>query len=110
MRDARALVEKVRIARRPCAVNFPYRMLPPLRALRAWLSEHTARHLVITVRNHFVPTDALEPRTWVGRSADLEKSPAVEPDLATVEEAATVQRILSAAMASEDDGRRIPLG
>ncbi|MCY1082498.1 Gfo/Idh/MocA family protein [Archangium lansingense] len=69
--DAEALVEKVRRAKRPCAVNFPYRMLPPLRVLRAWLMEHRAHHLVITVRNHFVPKEALEPGAYVGRSADF---------------------------------------
>ncbi|HYO56109.1 Gfo/Idh/MocA family oxidoreductase [Archangium sp.] len=69
--DAGVLVEKARAAKRPCAVNFPYRMLPPLRALRAWLSQRAAHHLVITVRNHFVPTDALEPGAYVGRSADF---------------------------------------
>jgi predicted dehydrogenase len=69
--DAEALVEKTRSAKRPCAVNFPYRMLPPLRALRAWLSERRAHHLVVTVRNHFVPTAALEPGAYVGHSADF---------------------------------------
>jgi myo-inositol 2-dehydrogenase / D-chiro-inositol 1-dehydrogenase len=69
--DAGALVEKARSATRTCAVNFPYRMLPPLRALRAWLMEHRAHHLVITVRNHFVPTEVLEPGAYVGRSADF---------------------------------------
>lgn len=69
--DAEALVEKARRARRPCAVNFPYRMLPPLRALRAWLTEHRAHHLVLTMRNSFVPTEVLEPGAWVGRSADF---------------------------------------
>jgi predicted dehydrogenase len=69
--DAGALLEKARGARRPCAVNFPYRMLPPLRALRAWLSEHAAHHLVITVRTSFVPTEVVEPGAYVGRSADF---------------------------------------
>ncbi|WPB78119.1 Gfo/Idh/MocA family oxidoreductase [Archangium violaceum] len=69
--DAAALVERARHAKRPCVVNFPYRMLPPLRALRAWLREHRAHHLVITVRNSFVPTKALEPGARVGRSADF---------------------------------------
>ncbi len=69
--EARALVEKARTAKRPFVVNFPYRMLPPLQVLRAWLSEHPVHHLVITVRNHFVPTDALEPGAYVGRSADF---------------------------------------
>ncbi|QRK13521.1 Gfo/Idh/MocA family oxidoreductase [Archangium violaceum] len=69
--DAEALVEKTRRAKRPCVVNFPYRMLPPLRALRAWLSEHAAHHLVLTMRNNFVPTDAREPGAWQGHSADF---------------------------------------
>ncbi|HYO71085.1 MAG TPA: Gfo/Idh/MocA family oxidoreductase [Archangium sp.] len=69
--DAAALVERARHAKRPCAVNFPYRMLPPLRALRAWLMERRMRHLVLTVRNSFVPTEALEPGACVGRSADF---------------------------------------
>ena len=68
--EARALVVRARAAARPCAVNFPYRMLPPLRALRAWLSEHPAHHLVLTMRNSFVPREADEPGAWVGRSAD----------------------------------------
>jgi predicted dehydrogenase len=69
--DAEALVERARRAKRPCAVNFPYRMLPPLRALRAWLMERRAHHLVLTVRNGFVPMEALEPGACVGRSADF---------------------------------------
>ncbi|MFP2934111.1 Gfo/Idh/MocA family protein, partial [Pyxidicoccus sp. 3LG] len=35
--DARALT--ARASPRPGAVNFPYRMLPPLRALKAWLAQ-----------------------------------------------------------------------
>jgi predicted dehydrogenase len=69
--DARALVEKARTAKRPCAVNFPYRMLPPLRALRSWLSQHPVHHLVLTLRNSFVPTEVTEPGAPVGRSADF---------------------------------------
>jgi predicted dehydrogenase len=42
--------------------------------------------------------------------AMLRAPPEVGAELATVEEAATVQRILSAAMASEDTGRRVLLG
>jgi hypothetical protein len=34
----------------------------------------------------------------------------VDAELATVEEAATVQRLLSAAIESEDSGRRVLLG
>jgi myo-inositol 2-dehydrogenase / D-chiro-inositol 1-dehydrogenase len=37
------------------------------------------------------------------------QTPAPDVELATVEEAATVQRILAAAMASEDDGCRVLL-
>jgi predicted dehydrogenase len=39
----------------------------------------------------------------------LGRPPRVDAELATVEEAATVQRLLSAAMASEDEGRRVLL-
>ncbi|WP_257451017.1 Gfo/Idh/MocA family protein [Archangium lipolyticum] len=69
--DAWALVEKARKAKLPCAVNFPYRMLPPLRALRSWLSEHPVHHLVLTVRNCFVPTEVTQPGAYVGLSADF---------------------------------------
>jgi predicted dehydrogenase len=41
--EAQAMVERARASGRLCAVNFPYRMLPPLRALRAWLAGRTVR-------------------------------------------------------------------
>jgi predicted dehydrogenase len=71
LEEARALLERVRTATRPCAVNFPYRMLPPLQALRAWLAGRPAHHLVVTVRNGFVPREVVEPGAYVGRSADF---------------------------------------
>jgi myo-inositol 2-dehydrogenase/D-chiro-inositol 1-dehydrogenase len=51
-------------------VNFPYRMLPPLRALRAWLGEHRLRHLIVTLRNGFVRMGGEGPGPFVGKSAD----------------------------------------
>ena len=69
--DAEALVEKTRRAVRPCAVNFPYRMLPPLRALRTWLSERPVRHVVVTLRTSFVPTAGVTSGAMVGGSADF---------------------------------------
>jgi predicted dehydrogenase len=71
LEEARALVERVRRATRPCAVNFPYRMLPPLQALRGWLSERPVHHLVVTLRNSFVPREVVEPGAPQGRSADF---------------------------------------
>lgn len=66
--EAQALVGRVREAGRLCAVNFPYRMLPPLRALRRWLEGRQPRHLVVTVRNGFVPQHGRAG--YVGHSAD----------------------------------------
>ncbi len=68
--EALALVARARSASRPCAVNFPYRMLPPLRALKAWLSKRPLRHLVVTLRNSFVQMAGEGPGPFVGTSAD----------------------------------------
>jgi myo-inositol 2-dehydrogenase / D-chiro-inositol 1-dehydrogenase len=68
--EALALVERARTSRRPCAVNFPYRMLPPLWALRAWLAERPLRQLVVTLRNGFVRMGGEGPGPLVGASAD----------------------------------------
>lgn len=69
--DALALVARARASSRPCAVNFPYRMLPPLRALKSWLPHRPLRHLVVTLRNSFVRVEAEGPGgPFVGDSAD----------------------------------------
>ncbi|MDY7227683.1 Gfo/Idh/MocA family protein [Hyalangium rubrum] len=68
--DALALVARARVASRPCAVNFPYRMLPPLRTLKAWLLERPLHQLVVTMRNSFVPREAAGPDPFTGASAD----------------------------------------
>lgn len=51
--DAIALVDAARASRVTCATNFPYRMLPPLSALRRWLDARRPRNVVVTVRNGF---------------------------------------------------------
>jgi myo-inositol 2-dehydrogenase/D-chiro-inositol 1-dehydrogenase len=68
--EALALVERARTSSKPCAVNFPYRMLPPLRALRAWISERPLRHLVVTLRNGFVRMGGAGPDPFFGASGD----------------------------------------
>lgn len=56
-----------------CAVSFPYRMLPPLVALRRCLLDRPAvRHLAVTLRSGFIPwtrEDVAEPR--LGASGDF---------------------------------------
>ncbi|MFO0747147.1 MAG: Gfo/Idh/MocA family oxidoreductase [Myxococcota bacterium] len=42
----------------PSAVNFPYRMLPTLGALRRWLEGRAPREIVVTIRNGTVSSDA----------------------------------------------------
>ena len=69
-KEAQALVARVRASRRVCAVNFPYRQLPPLRALRDWLTGRRLEHLVVTVRNGFVPRRAEDTQGYTGTSAD----------------------------------------
>ncbi len=66
--EALALMALARETHCLCAVNFPYRMLPPLRALKVWLRERSVRHFVITVRSSFVPTEG--DGSFVGSSAD----------------------------------------
>ncbi|HEX8705737.1 MAG TPA: Gfo/Idh/MocA family oxidoreductase [Myxococcaceae bacterium] len=68
--EALALVARARASSRPCAVNFPYRMLPPLRALKGWLVHQPLRHLVVTLRNSFVHVEGDGPGPFVGASAD----------------------------------------
>ncbi|MDC0713033.1 Gfo/Idh/MocA family oxidoreductase [Stigmatella sp. ncwal1] len=68
--EAQALVEKARAVGRPCVVNFPYRMLPTLRALKGWLAHRTPRHLIVTLRNGFVPVEGDGPGPFMGTSAD----------------------------------------
>ncbi|MBZ4413030.1 Gfo/Idh/MocA family oxidoreductase [Myxococcus sp. XM-1-1-1] len=53
--DARRVVLRARALSSPSAVNFPYRMLPPVRALKSWLSGRKVQHLVVTLRTGFVP-------------------------------------------------------
>jgi predicted dehydrogenase len=52
--EARALLERARAAACPAAINFPYRMLPSLQRLKAWLAERPVEHLVLTLRSSFV--------------------------------------------------------
>jgi predicted dehydrogenase len=68
--EARALLALARATPRPAAVNFPYRMLPPLRALKAWLAERPVRHLVLTLRSHFVLDEGDGPGPLLGASGD----------------------------------------
>ncbi|MCI0672760.1 MAG: Gfo/Idh/MocA family oxidoreductase, partial [Myxococcaceae bacterium] len=49
---AQRLAAHAKASGRVCAVNFPYRLLPPLAALKGWLEARQVRHLVATVRNH----------------------------------------------------------
>jgi len=69
--DARLLARRAREAPTPSAVNFPYRMLPPLRALKHWLEGRAVRHLVLTLRNGFMPVaDELPGAPRTGESGD----------------------------------------
>ncbi len=68
--EALALVARARASGRLCAVNFPYRMLPPFRALKEWLAVHPLRHLVVTLRNSFVRMGGEAPGPFTGTSAD----------------------------------------
>ncbi|NMO14459.1 Gfo/Idh/MocA family oxidoreductase [Pyxidicoccus fallax] len=68
--EARTLLARARTATRPSAVNFPYRMLPPLRGLKAWLAERPVRHLVLTLRNGFVADDGTTSGPLLGASGD----------------------------------------
>ncbi|WP_225410344.1 Gfo/Idh/MocA family protein [Stigmatella hybrida] len=69
--EAQALVKKARARNLPCVVNFPYRMLPPLRALKGWLKRRPPHHLVVTLRNGFVPVEGNGPGPFLGASADF---------------------------------------
>jgi myo-inositol 2-dehydrogenase/D-chiro-inositol 1-dehydrogenase len=70
--DARRLVDYAHsVPVRAAAVSFPYRELPTLRALRAWLiGRPRCSHLGVTVRNGFT---RLQPPAdgWVGDSGDF---------------------------------------
>jgi predicted dehydrogenase len=56
LEEARTMRALADASGRRCAVNFPYRQLPPLVALRAWLPR--VRHLEVNLRSSFVgPTD-----------------------------------------------------
>jgi predicted dehydrogenase len=68
--EALTLVARARASGRLCAVNFPYRMLPPFRALKEWLAGHPLRHLVVTLRNSFVRMGGEAPGPFTGTSAD----------------------------------------
>ncbi|WP_224247039.1 Gfo/Idh/MocA family protein [Hyalangium gracile] len=68
--DALALVARAKASGRLCAVNFPYRMLPPFRALRDWLAGNPLRHLVVTLRNSFVRMGGEGPGPFTAASAD----------------------------------------
>ncbi|MFP2911419.1 Gfo/Idh/MocA family protein [Pyxidicoccus sp. 3LFB2] len=67
--EARALVAHARSTTSPSAVNFPYRMLPPVRALKAWLAERPVRHLALTLRNGFA-SDEGDTGPLLGASGD----------------------------------------
>lgn len=69
--EARLVARRAHDTPTPSAVNFPYRMLPPLRALKLWLRGRSVRHLVLTLRTGFtsIGDDAPDaPRT--GESGD----------------------------------------
>lgn len=68
--EAVALAARARTSGRLCAVNFPYRMLPPFRALKDWLSDHPLSHLVVTLRTSFVRRGGEGPGPFTGASAD----------------------------------------
>lgn len=69
--DARLLAHRARGASTPSAINFPYRMLPPLRALKHWLEGRSVRHLVLTLRNGFMPVGEERPDApRMGESGD----------------------------------------
>jgi predicted dehydrogenase len=68
--EARALLAHARSATSPVAVNFPYRMLPSLRALKAWLAERPVRHLALTLRNGFAVDEGDSTGPLLGASGD----------------------------------------
>ncbi len=69
--DALAMVARAHAGGPPSAVNFPYRMLPPLRALRAWLAGRAPHHLVITLRNGFAGLGEDGASDFLGASGDF---------------------------------------
>jgi myo-inositol 2-dehydrogenase/D-chiro-inositol 1-dehydrogenase len=68
--EARALLAHARSATSPVAVSFPYRMLPSLRALKAWLTERPVRHLALTLRNGFAVDEGDSTGPLLGASGD----------------------------------------
>jgi predicted dehydrogenase len=58
--DAERMAAWARASGRPCAVNFPYRTLPPMSRLAAHIAGRSVRHLACTVENSFAAaaTDA----------------------------------------------------
>lgn len=52
--QARELATAAEASKRRCAVSFPYRQLPPLMGLRAWLPN--VREIDVTLRSSFVTT------------------------------------------------------
>ena len=71
--EAAALVQHAaRASGRVCAVNFPYRMLPPLQALAAWLRERgPVRSCTVHVRSGFVARTAASDGPMLGDSGDF---------------------------------------
>jgi len=68
--EARALLSHARSAASPGAVNFPYRMLPSVRALKAWLAQRPVRHLALTLRNGFASDEGNTAGPLLGASGD----------------------------------------
>lgn len=69
--EARVMVQLAARSRAPCAVSFPYRQLPPLRALRGWLAQRgELRSVDVVVRNAFLKPGAMAAARG-GQSGDL---------------------------------------
>ena len=78
--EARALRAYARSATSPLAVNFPYRMLPSVRALKAWLAERPVRHLALTLRNGFAVDEGDTAGPVLGASGDPRGRPHAEDE------------------------------
>lgn len=81
--ESRALLAHARSATSPLAVNFPYRMLPSVRALKAWLAERPVRHLALTLRNGFAVDEGDTSGPLPGASGDPRGSAHAEDGRAT---------------------------